>query len=222
MRLAILAALAAALLFPAVATASVVYQSGSGDPIHTISLSNDFANGHRLAEDFNLSSVTKLSTFIFTAFTNEKTRPVEAVNIQIYTDGGSGPQTLLYDTPLPVASVKDIGTAFGLRATEYAVNLDQTLQTGNYFVSLNVGPDQSDLFWAIIDDATNPGNNWISTGASNDPFARHPQENLFCFEGTVEGAALPEPASWALMLGGFGAIGGAMRRRQIRASAPVR
>jgi hypothetical protein len=31
---------------------------------------------------------------------------------------------------------------------------------------------------------------------------------------TVNGRALPEPASWAMMLGGFGAIGGAMRARR--------
>jgi len=29
----------------------------------------------------------------------------------------------------------------------------------------------------------------------------------------VQAGAVPEPASWALMLGGFGAIGTAMRRR---------
>jgi hypothetical protein len=31
---------------------------------------------------------------------------------------------------------------------------------------------------------------------------------------TPGGSAAPEPASWALMLGGFGLVGGAMRRRQ--------
>jgi hypothetical protein len=30
---------------------------------------------------------------------------------------------------------------------------------------------------------------------------------------TVSG--VPEPASWALMLGGFGLVGGAMRRRRV-------
>lgn len=30
----------------------------------------------------------------------------------------------------------------------------------------------------------------------------------------VDGRALPEPASWAMMLGGFGAVGGAMRARR--------
>lgn len=50
-----------------------------------------------------------------------------------------------------------------------------------------------------------------------------------------EGGAVPEPASWALMIAGFGAVGGAMRRRSaksvfgwrqpdpdlVRASAPA-
>lgn len=29
-------------------------------------------------------------------------------------------------------------------------------------------------------------------------------------------AAVPEPATWAMMIGGFGLVGGAMRRRQVR------
>jgi hypothetical protein len=32
-------------------------------------------------------------------------------------------------------------------------------------------------------------------------------------------AAVPEPASWALMLGGFGLVGGVMRRRRMAATA---
>ena len=32
-------------------------------------------------------------------------------------------------------------------------------------------------------------------------------------------AAVPEPASWALMLGGFGMIGGVMRRRKVTFAA---
>ena len=35
--------------------------------------------------------------------------------------------------------------------------------------------------------------------------------------GTISIQAVPEPSSWALMLGGFGAIGGALRRRKTSA-----
>ena len=34
------------------------------------------------------------------------------------------------------------------------------------------------------------------------------------FSATIEAAAVPEPASWAMMIGGFGLVGGAVRRRQ--------
>jgi hypothetical protein len=32
-------------------------------------------------------------------------------------------------------------------------------------------------------------------------------------------AAVPEPATWALMIGGFGLAGGALRRRRMPAAA---
>ena len=41
-------------------------------------------------------------------------------------------------------------------------------------------------------------------------------DNLGSLDVTVDGigGAVPEPATWAMMLGGFGLVGGAMRRRQ--------
>jgi len=36
---------------------------------------------------------------------------------------------------------------------------------------------------------------------------------------TVQDGAVPEPASWALMVGGFGLVGGAMRRRSVKLAA---
>jgi hypothetical protein len=39
-------------------------------------------------------------------------------------------------------------------------------------------------------------------------------QNLLVTSMTAATAAVPEPASWALMIGGFGLIGAAMRRRQ--------
>jgi hypothetical protein len=47
-------------------------------------------------------------------------------------------------------------------------------------------------------------NNWLSNG----------QEHAFYLTAGGMGGGVPEPATWALMILGFGAIGGAMRRRQ--------
>jgi len=50
-------------------------------------------------------------------------------------------------------------------------------------------------------------NNGSSGGFSNYSF-----DNVSTFTGTITSSAVPEPASWAMMIAGFGAVGGALRR----------
>ena len=79
-----------------------------------------------------------------------------------------------------------------------------TLVGGPAFSSLAL---VSDAFIPGLTYALNAGTieiNWDGTGASNDFTA------VF---NVGAGPAVPEPASWALMIGGFGLMGAALRRR---------
>lgn len=61
------------------------------------------------------------------------------------------------------------------------------------------------------------GNAWVrGIGSASDSFS-----NSFRFAITESASVLPEPASWALMLLGFGAVGGALRRRPAWARATI-
>jgi len=218
MRVAYFTALAATSLYAsALSAASIVYQSGSLD--HRISESNLFANGKHLAEDFTIASDVKLSRFVFNAFTNSKTALVQDVDLRIYKDQGNGPGQLLFSGVLPISSIINVGEdVSGFHLTDYAVNLpDWIVDAGNYLISLNIRPDQSDIYWTLIGDPANPGNNWISSTGDAGTYTPHDPENLFRFEGSAVATPAPEPASWAMILGGFGVVGGALRagRRSI-------
>lgn len=58
----------------------------------------------------------------------------------------------------------------------------------------------------------------MSSGSWNTldiPFSNNPHDiSHLVFFGTQDAGAVPEPATWAFMIFGFGAIGGAMRRRR--------
>ena len=51
-------------------------------------------------------------------------------------------------------------------------------------------------------------------GSRSQAIAYPTETGLVNASGTFAPAAVPEPASWALMLGGFGMVGGAMRARR--------
>ena len=52
---------------------------------------------------------------------------------------------------------------------------------------------------------------------SDIPFKNNPHDvSHLVFFGTEGTPAVPEPATWAMMIGGFGLVGGAIRRRRTR------
>lgn len=111
----------------------------------------------------------------------------------------------------------------------------------NYTLSLYTGRWAQNAFGILGYSLIDPTNNLVlasgsfdSTGtdgwfertltaaASSAGSLRVQIETLYAYQGApgldnvslVAAAGVPEPASWAMMLGGFGAIGAAMRRRR--------
>lgn len=56
--------------------------------------------------------------------------------------------------------------------------------------------------------------NWLSTGEWNDIYPAFGNFGYIVEYGPAVTGAVPEPATWAMMLAGFGIVGGALRRRR--------
>jgi hypothetical protein len=74
------------------------------------------------------------------------------------------------------------------------------------------GPAFSSI--ALVSDSFVPGLTWtLNSGTITINWAGTGSPNDFTAVFDVGVNAVPEPASWALMIGGFGLVGAAMRRR---------
>ncbi|MBM6578280.1 PEP-CTERM sorting domain-containing protein [Microvirga sp. SRT01] len=96
---------------------------------------------------------------------------------------------LLLDVTIPVGSSVD-GPGFFLASYDTANSFDD----GVYSVN------------SVFDGAATSG---IANTAAT----------ITQFTGTALAGAVPEPDTWALMIGGFGVVGGAMRRRRVSTKA---
>lgn len=131
---------------------------------------------------------------------------------QTFAAGGFDPILALFDASGLLIDDNDDGTCAQVPADPstgncYDTFLQLDLAPGQYTVAVTqypnfaVGPNLSDGF---ENDATGFG------GRTPD----------FAFDvigvdlATGPGGAVPEPASWAMMIGGFGLAGGALRRRR--------
>lgn len=110
-------------------------------------------------------------------------------------------------------------TGGGIAAGEYNQSIGLSQACGGGAIRLN--PGDSFVVIATLQAISNRGG---FLDASHTFEVRYDEENTF-YAGTTEavgdgflarnvtvGAAVPEPASWALMIGGFGLAGGMLRR----------
>ncbi len=110
---------------------------------------------------------------------------------------------------------------------EYIVNFDNAFRydpsMGNLLLDVTI-PVGSDVdgpgFFLASYDTANSFNdgvysvNSVFDGAATSGIA-NTAGTITQFTGTALADAVPEPATWAMMIGGFGMAGGAMRRRRV-------
>ena len=97
-----------------------------------------------------------------------------------------------------------------------------TSTADNYFIDYGSGRNRWGDYSAVTIDPNNPDSFWaIGEYAYNGPDLGNGSSRwgTWISDVVLQDAAVPEPATWAMMLVGLGAIGGAMRRRAKLATA---
>jgi len=109
--------------------------------------------------------------------------------------------------PLPGKAAISI-TSVSLNSAEAIDNLTVTLNNVSYPITSSVSLPNGFLYsFGGFSQAVNAGFQNLSVSGTTTALSSS-------FSGTIAfTAAVPEPASWALMIGGFGLVGGVMRRR---------
>jgi hypothetical protein len=151
---------------------------------------------------------------IFHFFDPASTPPVEYHTALLTTDSSTTPSgTGVALSPL-------ISGQIGYLASLYSSNMGAEALAGiqgaiwlTEYSSLTLtgGSSQVAHFQAL-------GADWAATHAGNTTYADAIYSNGGTTQGFVIGGDVPEPASWALMISGFGMAGAMLRRRRLAAA----
>jgi hypothetical protein len=214
------AAVAAALLAGS-AQADVLYSNGSS--------AYDFSAwtlgiGYSVSNSFTLASVSSIDLFTFDTWNKPIDSIVHTVNWSIsstpFGAAISGEDnallsivaTLQFDNGLGYKTERNVVeiTPFALAAGTYWLNLGNAVTNDGQpaFWDINNGP--SSAWHSTLGDLTNGGcESYFGIDATCS--------STFSIQGTAR--PVPEPASWAMMIAGFGMVGFAMRRRAVAVTA---
>jgi len=195
---------ASTVLFSAAsANATTVYSNG---PIDGTVSGLTLGFGQEIVDSFTLSSTTTITGFTFGGWTNTGTKILSVdYGFSASNLGGvTNSATLTAGAIVP-------GTGFGgdYDVRDYAATIAPvTLGAGTWYFTL--GNSATDAGWVGYWDVNNGPSSAYFNGSNIAGYFGPTSSEAF----TLESSAAPEPASWAMMLGGFGAIGGAMRARR--------
>ena len=190
------------------ANASIVYNNGGPNA----SSGND-ATAWVQAEDFTLAAATSLAgAGVYIAGFNGIGAYTGPFNYFIFANNAGTPGSVLASgTATP--TITDTGTPWccGGNAQLFRFNFASAFNAAagaTYYLGIHLNGDftRDDLYWVTTAaNATAAGVE--SNGGTFDNWVSNGQEHAFFL------TAVPEPASWALMIAGFGMVGAATRRR---------
>jgi hypothetical protein len=163
--------------------------------------------GVAVTNRFTLSSATTITGFTFGAWTSPgltatsvdwgiSSAPDYSIDGTASLTNGAGSRNASgYDVYDYSASITPLTLAAG---TWYFALQNAAIPAGGVYWDINNGPSV-----AIINVIGN-ADGFLFPGTNSTAFTLQ----------SGAAAAVPEPASWAMMIGGFGMVGGALRRRQ--------
>lgn len=181
-----------------------------------VSTDQNFLTQIVLGSDATLTSMTIWTQSSFTALGDSTT-------LRIRADVAGEPAPInLYELTAPVSAIGTTGFPDGVITATVDFS-PLSLLAGTYWIGLS-GTDEDVWGWASF-------NNGVSTPEyqrmldGNTVLAAAP-EGIYTLAYSISGqlgqqGAVPEPATWALMLMGFGATGLVMRRRKNRVSTQL-
>lgn len=209
-----LALLAAMAVSPASADTifDIAPNYAGGDCVFNTTCGPQFTGNTFAAQQFSLASTTSITNGSFSVYTNSQAEP-SAVNwLFLAADGAGGlPGTLLFSGNSAITSRSVIGSGFGYDIVRNAFDVSGvSLGAGNYYFGFQAVSTEFAVYLAYADgsgaaQSNDGGASWAFGYQSTDAVATS-------LSGAT--AAVPEPATWAMMIGGFSLAGAAMRRRK--------
>lgn len=176
--------------------------------------SNPFA-----AQSFTLAGATMLSGASLTTYLKDIGRPF-AINWRILSAAVEGlPGTIVAQGSSAPLDQAYLGEQFGLSIVRSGFDVaGTTLAGGSYYLALQAATDVTDVYLATADGSgaayTADGGSWAPGYATGSAIAVSLSgESL---------AAVPEPATWGMMIVGFGLASASIRRRRGAAGMRVR
>ena len=110
-----------------------------------------------------------------------------------------------------------IGGSANLHTTDPVSQQNEYVHAGNFYSNSSFASDGNSFSFSGIEQVFTIVDNVPFTTDSGDhppgPDPRTYETGFLYFDGAISTGGAPEPATWALMLGGFGLAGAMLRRR---------
>ncbi len=210
-------ALSALLLAAAPASAAVIYNNGGPD-----SISGNETVAWVQAEDFGFAGgATVTGAGVYLAGYGGIGTWDGNFQYYIFADAGGIPGAVLA-TGSPAVTTSDSGTAWCCGGNAFLFEFDLAAPFNaaagtTYWLGIHAGGannfNRDEIYWVTTaGNATATGQE--SSGGTFDNWFGNGQEHAFYLVGD-RGGVIPEPATWAMLIAGFGLVGMAARRRRI-------
>jgi hypothetical protein len=206
-------AIAAALMLPSLANAATVVDYS----VDVLGITNDFsaqnfATGQNFLGQFTLAAPTILKAgAIYAADGFFETGT--SLTVRIRADAAGAPDvTNLYEFNTTVVAIDSVGSSSQSSLFRIAGNFGSiALAAGTYWFGMS-GTESG--AWALnyYDGGTYPGAWQLSGNTLQFSFNNQVGLPFQLYDEAIPGG-VPEPASWAMLIAGFGLTGAAMRRR---------